>query len=171
MSLSSVRALENPLVTILDVDFDRLEALAAAGESSGHPVAGFLAAELDRAVIRPAGAVAPNIVRMNARVAFRIDGRRDVQVRTLVYPEEYAQRADRDECISVLTPLGAALLGLKAGTGMAYMAPGGTEHHVDVVAVLQDDPADATGPAADGPGDAMRRSFQPHDDDPGPRAA
>src|SRR5690606_41420107 len=70
-----------------------------------------------------------DLVRMNARVAFRIDGRRDVQVRTLVYPEEYAQRADRDECISVLTPLGAALLGLKAGTGMAYMAPGGTEHH------------------------------------------
>ena len=137
MSIITDRALYSPLVTILDLDFDRLDELASAGKTAGYAAAKFLATELDRAVIRQANEIGPNVVRMNSRVAFRIDGRHDVQVRTLVYPDEYARRVDRSDCISVMTPVGAALLGLKVGTGMRYETANGMNQYVGVVAILQ----------------------------------
>lgn len=137
MSIITDRALRSPLVTILDLDFNPLDELASAGKTAGIAAAEFLATELDRAVIRPANEIGPNVVRMNSRVAFRIDGRHDVQVRTLVYPDEYARRTDRSDCVSVLAPVGAALLGLQVGTGMRYEAANGAKQYVGVVAILQ----------------------------------
>ena len=136
MSIAVVRAQGGPLVTVADADFDRLDALASAGELAGHPIAEFLATELERAVIRPADEIGPNIVRMNSRVAFRIGARRDVEVRTLVFPEEYARRGDSGDCVSVMTPLGAALLGMRVGTGMRYETADSTTQYVTVAAVL-----------------------------------
>ncbi len=151
MSIAAVRAQRSPLVTIADTDFDRPDALALAGEFAGHSVADFLAAELDRAVIRPADEIGPNIVRMNSQVAFRIGARRDIEVRTLVYPEEYARRRDRGDCVSVMTPLGAALLGLRVGTSVSYEAANSTTQRVTVVAVLhQPDAAERGSAAGDG---------------------
>lgn len=174
MLTTIARPIGNPMVTILDVDFDRLEALAAAGEASGHPAAAFLATELERAVVRPAGEIGPGIVRMNSRVSFRIDGR-DMHFRTLVYPEEYVRRAGQDDCVSVMTPLGAALLGLRVGAGMDYATAGGTKQHVTVVAVLQadgdDGPASVAGPDGDGAPRRSRGSRRHGNDEPGPTAA
>lgn len=132
----AVRTQRRPLVTMADIDFDRLDVIALAGEGAGHPVASFLAAELERAVIRPVDEIGPNIVRMNSRVAFRIGTRRDIDVRTLIYPEEYVRRSDRSDCVSVMTPLGAALLGLRVGASMSYETIIGTTQYVTVVAVL-----------------------------------
>ncbi|MCI0429676.1 MAG: GreA/GreB family elongation factor [Rhodospirillales bacterium] len=176
MSIAVVRAQSSPLVTIADADFDRLDALASAGELAGHAVAGFLAAELERAVIRPADEIGPNIVRMNSRVAFRIGTRRNIEVRTLVYPEEYAQRGDRGECVSVMTPLGTALLGLRVGTRMSYEAANSTTQYVTVAAVLhQPDTVERVSAGGDGR-DILAvpvRESRDHwnDDDPGPAAA
>jgi regulator of nucleoside diphosphate kinase len=175
MSFTVVRALRSPLVTIVDADFDRLDALALAGERAGNPVARFLAAELERAVIRPADGIGPNIVGMNSRVAFRIGTRRDIEVRTLVYPEEYARRGDRGDCISVMTPLGAALLGLRVGTSVSYEAAKSTMQRVTVVAVLHQPDAVQRASAGDdrdwvaAPGRESRDHWK--DDDPGPAAA
>jgi regulator of nucleoside diphosphate kinase len=176
MSIAVVRAQRRPLVTIVDADFGRLHALALAGEFAGNPVAGLLAAELERAVIRPADEIGPNIVRMNSRVAFRIGTRRNIEVRTLVYPEEYARRGDRGECVSVMTPLGAALLGLRVGTSMSYEAANSTTQRVIVAAVLHQPDAVERGSAAGDGGDrvaAPARESRDHwnDDDPGPAAA
>lgn len=172
MSIAIARTLDSPLVTILDVDFDRLAALASAGETAGFPAAEFLATELERAVVRPASGIGSGIVRMNARVAFRINDRPDVRVRTLLYPEEYAQRRDQDDCISVMTPLGAALLGLGVGTGMSYETANGTKHYVSVVAVLQQpDPAGQAAAGKDAAMPATKSRHPSHDDDSGPTAA
>lgn len=176
MFIAVVRAQGSPLVTIADADFDRLDALALAGEFAGHPAAGFLAAELERAVIRPADEIGPNIVRMNSRVAFRIGTRRDIEVRTLVYPEEYARRGDRGECVSVMTPLGAALIGLRVGTSMSYEAANSTTQRVTVAAVLhQPDAVEHESAGGDGRNilAAPARESRDHwnDDDPGPAAA
>ena len=80
MSIAVVRAPGGPLVTVADADFDRLDSLALGGQLAGHPAAGFLAAKLERAVIRPTDEIGPSIVRMNSRVAFRIGSRRDMVV-------------------------------------------------------------------------------------------
>jgi len=176
MSIAVPRAERDPLVTIADADFDRLDELASAYEAAHDPVADFLAAELDRAVVRPSDEIGPNIVRMNSRVAFRIGSRRDVEVRTLVYPDEYARRRSHDDCLSVMTPLGAALIGLRVGSSMSYETGNGTAQHVTVEAVL-DQPAaaesEATGIEVRGRATpAARRSRDPrNDDDPDPAAA
>jgi regulator of nucleoside diphosphate kinase len=67
--------------------------------------------ELDRAVIVPSAQVPPDVVTMNSRVLYvdRTAGtRRSVR---LVYPH----RADGLGLVSVTSPLGTALLGLRAG--------------------------------------------------------
>jgi regulator of nucleoside diphosphate kinase len=175
MSIAVVRPQRSPLVTIADADLDRLDSLASAGELAGHSVAEFLATELERAVIRPADKIGPNIVRMNSRVAFRIGTRRDIEVRTLVYPEEYVRRADHGDCVSVMTPLGAALLGLRVGSGMSYEAAHSTTQHVTVVAVLhRSDAVERGSTACDCDSVAVPARDSRHhwnDDDPGPTAA
>jgi regulator of nucleoside diphosphate kinase len=176
MSIAVARAKRNPLVTIADAEFDRLDALASPRGAADDPVAGFLAAELDRAIVRPADEIGPNIVRMNSRVAFRIGTRRDTAVRTLVYPEEYARQRARDDCLSVMTPLGAALIGLRVGTGMSYKTGNGATQYVTVEAVLhQPDAVERESAGIEGCGKAAPAVHRGHDpwsdDDPGPAAA
>jgi regulator of nucleoside diphosphate kinase len=176
MPIAVARAKRNPLVTIADAEFDRLDALASPRGAADDPVAGFLAAELDRAIVRPADEIGPNIVRMNSRVAFRIGTRRDTAVRTLVYPEEYARQRARDDCLSVMTPLGAALIGLRVGTGMSYKTGNGATQYVTVEAVLhQPDAVERESAGIEGCGKAAPAVHRGHDpwsdDDPGPAAA
>jgi regulator of nucleoside diphosphate kinase len=136
MSLAVVRAMRSPRIVIADTEFDRLYALASTEGFAGSPAAEFLAAELDRAIIRPADEIGTNTVRMNSRVAFRVSTRRDIEVRALVYPEDYARQRDRDDLVSVMTPLGAALIGLRVGTCMSYPTSNAPPPYVTVEAVL-----------------------------------
>lgn len=62
----------------------------------------------------------------------RIDWGFAVEVKRLVYPEDYASR--RNE-ISVLSPLGAALLGLQAGSRMLFQELNRATHVVSVESV------------------------------------
>jgi regulator of nucleoside diphosphate kinase len=169
------RAKRSPMIFIPAADHDRLSRLASVAGLCGSPVAEFLATELDRAIVRPADEIAGNIVTMNSRVAFRIGARRTIEIRTLVYPDEHAPRHPRDDCVSVMTPLGAALIGLRVGSGMAYETFDSTIQYVTVEAVIHQ-------PATDRDPDAGRddRGRGPlrarggawwNDDDPGPSAA
>jgi regulator of nucleoside diphosphate kinase len=140
-------------------DHERLCRLASVAGLAGSPVAEFLATELDRAIVRPADEIAANIVTMNSRVAYRIGARRDIEIRTLVYPDENARQASGDDRLSVMTPLGAALIGLRVGTGMTYETLESTLQHVTVEAVIHQ------------PDAPPRTRYLRNDDDPGPAAA
>mgnify|MGYP002712601061 CR=1 FL=1 len=64
----------------------------------------------------------PDVVTMNATVRFTVgDGGPTLQ-RTLVYPRDADQDAGR---LSVLAPVGSALLGLRVGQHMAWPTPAG----------------------------------------------
>ena len=177
MSIAVVRAMRSPKIVIADIEFDRLYALASAEGFAGSPTGDFLAAELDRAIIRPADEIGPNTVRINSRVAFRVGTRRDIEVRTLVYPEDYARQRDRDDLVSVMTPLGAALIGLRVGTGMSYPTGNAAPPYVTVEAVLHQPEAaerdlGVSSKQRDGITVSARQSRYPrNDDDPGPTAA
>jgi hypothetical protein len=112
---------------------------------------------------------------MNSRVAFRLGSRRDIEVRTLVYPEDYASQQARDNYLSVLTSLGAALIGLRVGTGMSYPASSSTTQHVTVEAVLHQPDGAERETAASGRRNGaspVRRTRDPwNGNDPGPAAA
>lgn len=91
-----------------------------------------LASELDRATLVPASELPAGVVRMHARIAFEDEDtgtRREVQ---LVYPEEASATEGR---ISVLAPIGAALLGLSAGDSIDWTLPTGRTARLRILSV------------------------------------
>src|SRR5690606_21776624 len=98
-------------------------------------------------VVRPERHLPPDAVRMNRRVLFRV-GRADrTESRFLVYPQQYHTTG---QYLSVLSPLGVALLGLREGSGMAFRDLGGTAQRVSVEKVVCDG-ANGVAGAATGP--------------------
>ncbi len=81
-----------------------------------------LQGELDRAVLVAGADVASDVITMNSEVRLR-DGRTDAEIRcTVVFPDSADAAEGR---ISVLAPLGAALLGYRVGDRVSFEAPGG----------------------------------------------
>jgi regulator of nucleoside diphosphate kinase len=82
-----------------------------------------LEAELDRGQVVDPGRVPKAVVTMHSRVRVRDLGDDGQETYTLVYPDD----ADINEGkLSVLAPLGTALLGARAGEVVEFDAPAGT---------------------------------------------
>jgi regulator of nucleoside diphosphate kinase len=81
-----------------------------------------LAAELDRAVIIDDDDIPPDVIRMRTRVRVGDTTSQQTEDYTLVYPWE----ADvHSNLLSVLAPLGTALLGYREGDHIDWRSPGG----------------------------------------------
>jgi len=130
-----------PPIIIGDIDLDRLTRLAAGAPAAMADAAEELLAELDRASTRVQKNMPDHIVRMGSTVTYRpAEGAaRTVQ---LVYPAEADIAQGR---ISVLTPIGAALIGLAQGQSIGWDDRSGRRHELTVVSVTQ--PAAAPLPA------------------------
>ena len=76
---------------------------------------------LDAADIVPANAITPDVVTMNSTVVYddADDGRSDTV--TLVYPDKADVTRGR---VSVLSPLGRRLIGVRAGERVSFETPG-----------------------------------------------
>ncbi|KAA0217059.1 MAG: nucleoside diphosphate kinase regulator [Leptolyngbya sp. PLA3] len=129
--------MNNRTIHVTRQDMERLRDLIASshigrgGDDRDRPYLATLAAELDRAVIVAPDEVTPDVVTMNSRIRLR-DGRR-TWIMSLVYPEN----ADPEEgSISVLAPLGAAILGCRVGQSVAFRVPGGGERTCEILSVL-----------------------------------
>ena len=81
-----------------------------------------LADELRRAKIVTPGAIPPDVVTMHSKVEYQDDVTGEVRRITLVYPGEGNPDAGR---ISVLTQVGASLIGLSEGQSMEWQGPTG----------------------------------------------
>jgi regulator of nucleoside diphosphate kinase len=82
-----------------------------------------LDSELDRARVVSADEIPPDVVTMNSQVALRdLDTGEDI-VMTLVFPHEANVDARK---VSVLAPLGTAVLGYRAGDVIEWQVPAGT---------------------------------------------
>lgn len=133
------QAMRQPLDTaaihVSEHDLARLHAVIEHyGAGRDAAAADQLAAELDRAVVVPAGAVPPDLVTMHSRVVFEDETgkRREVE---LVFPWEADPSRGR---VSVLAPVGSALLGLSAGQTIDWPLPGGRTAELTIVAVAHD---------------------------------
>ena len=93
----------------------------------------FLIRELMRAVVVTDEEVPADVVTMRSRVSFRDDDKATSETVTLAYPGELHLYED---ALSVLTPLGAALLGLSAGQSISYPKPQGGLRTIIVTKVL-----------------------------------
>lgn len=81
-----------------------------------------LAAELDRAVVVDPSRMPADAVTLESRVTFEEERSGAVREVTLVYPTSADASAGR---ISVLAPIGAALLGLRTGDRIEWPLPDG----------------------------------------------
>jgi len=122
-----------PPITMSSLDHQRLERLLESDAVQRMPGIDALAAEIDRAtVVRPQD-VPPDVVTMNSTIRFRDDSNGQEFELTLVYPND----AGQPESISILAPVGSALLGLSVGQSIAWQVPGGRELDLRVLAVVR----------------------------------
>lgn len=120
-----------PAITMTRSDQQGLLRLAESYSTRNPAVADQLFAELDRARVVDDGRIAADIVRMGSNLRFTTDAGEDRSV-TLVFPGE----ADIAEGkISILTPIGAALIGLSAGQSIDWTARDGRTHRLTVESV------------------------------------
>jgi len=123
-----VRTRSVPQIIVSNADYERLTDLATASLERLPEVANELLSEMDRAKVVQDGSVPPNVVRMGSTVTFKSD---DSNTRTfkLVYPAEESLDEHR---ISVMTPVGAALIGLAEGQSISWAARDGRRHELTV---------------------------------------
>ena len=119
-----------PAITLGGTEHRRLLTLAMIG--SGHTAddSDYLNHELDRARIVPDEQLPPDVVRIGSTVTYRTDD--NVRTATIVYPEQADLAAGK---ISVLSPVGAALLGLRPGQSITRMGWDGDFRTLFVLAV------------------------------------
>ena len=129
MYVDGVEGMENPPVIMTDRDWKRLRRLVNCAAALYHPVSDLLAQEIERAIVCPVDDIPDDAVTMNSRVVFRTGGGTGVESRFLVFPERYTPNG---YCVSVTSPLGAALIGLRSGSGFQYRTPDGERRHVFV---------------------------------------
>lgn len=122
------RAASLPPISVTTADFDRLSALARTPTHAAE----FLAREVGRARLIEPEAAGDALVTMNARVRYRDDVTGQERTVTLVYPGEADIEAGR---LSVLTPVGAALIGRSAGQSIEWESPSGGVRSLTVTGV------------------------------------
>ena len=117
-----------PQIIVSNADYERLTDLATASLERLPDVANELLSEMDRAKVVQDGSVPDDVVRMGSTVTFKSD---DGNTRTfkLVYPVEESLDEHR---ISVMTPVGAALIGLAEGQSISWAARDGRRHELTV---------------------------------------
>src|SRR3954462_568235 len=110
-----------------------LPAVVAAFRLRGwEPVVDFLGDELDRAELVEPAAIPRDVVTMHSCVRFVDRDTGEARTVTLVYPGEEDSRQGR---ISVVTPVGGALIGLRAGDTMPWRTPDGRTRRLSVLEV------------------------------------
>lgn len=119
-----------PKIVISEAEYNRLTGLAEAAMERSPAAAESLLAGMDRAVITTPGKLPADVVRMGSTVT--LEGHEGPQQIMLVYPGEADIAAGR---ISVLTPLGAALIGAKAGQSVGWSSRDGRRLAAKIAAV------------------------------------
>ena len=122
-----------PNIYVTTHDYERLSALADSYRARrGGPLVDFLLDELERAELIPATELAPKVVTMNSRLRIMDPDAGEARTVTLVYPGEEDSLRGR---VSVLTPLGTALLGLPEGARMEWRTLDGRSKGIAVLEV------------------------------------
>ena len=122
-----------PAIIINEFDAERIDRLLEQPAYANSPVANALNDELDRAQMCAPEAMPHDVVSMNSQVRFRDLTTGEERVRTLVVP---AQMTDSSSQLSVMAPVGAALLGLRTGSTIHWELPGGASTHLEVLELL-----------------------------------
>jgi regulator of nucleoside diphosphate kinase len=119
-------------ITLSRLDVERIEHLLVAPGLHDSPVAGRMRAEIDRAEIVEPRDMPADVVSMNSSADCVDESSDKHYTLTLVYPKEADADAGR---ISVLAPVGSALLGLRVGQSIDWPGQGGRTLKLKVIAI------------------------------------
>jgi regulator of nucleoside diphosphate kinase len=126
---------DRPCIFVCRTDLEQLERLLPEMSGARTEASALLAEELERAEICEASEMPARVVRLGSRVRFRdVDSGRERTIR-LVAPADADSAEGR---ISILTPVGAALLGLPEEQPFSWRAAGGAIRSIEVLQVLDD---------------------------------
>ncbi len=125
------RARRKPVIKISTSDRSKLIAFANAMAERNPEVAEELLLELDRARVVADSAIPDDVARMGSAVTFKPDTG-EAKTVTLVFPGDADIAQGK---ISILTPIGTALIGLSPGQSISWMARDGRTHELEVLDV------------------------------------
>ncbi len=121
-----------PEITLSRLDAERLEKLLDSMGGKRFPGVDELENEIARAHVVEPTQVPPTVVTMNSSVRFKVESSDTEFSLTLVYPKDADGSSDK---ISILAPVGSALLGLNEGDEITWPAPGGKVTRVKIIEV------------------------------------
>jgi regulator of nucleoside diphosphate kinase len=124
--------MNEPSITVTERDFERLQKLLEAESNRALPGIDMLVNELDRATVVKSEEIGPDVVTMNSTVRFVDEGSNRAYELKLVYPRQAGEAGS----VSVLAPVGSALLGLAVGKKIRWQVPGGRDLRLRVVTVI-----------------------------------
>ena len=111
-----------PEITLSSLDQDRLYTLIESLPPNSFAGKDELEAELGRANVVDPTEIPSTIVTMNSTVKFTVESTKNEFELTLVYPKDVDSSG---KTISILAPVGSALLGLSQGDEIEWPKPGG----------------------------------------------
>lgn len=117
-------------------DHARLSALVQRDPATGQmrvAHAAAIEAVLDGADLMASREIPPDVVTMNSQVLVADPATQERRKFTLCYPDD---AAPADGSVSVLSPVGAGLLGLRPGATARWQRPDGAEVAAEVLEVL-----------------------------------
>ncbi len=121
-----------PELVLSSLDYDRLEQLLSRLPAT-DPARLLLEKELERGSIVEPEEMPANVVTMNSTVKIRLLKTGDESCLTLVYPKDLDASGDK---VSILAPVGSALLGLREGAEIEWPMPTGDIQPIQVLEVI-----------------------------------
>ena len=120
-----------PPLLLSRLDSERIDALLEQPVAHGINTQA-LQAELARAEIVEPDQMPGDVITMNSTARFRDEDTGDERELTLVYPKDADGSPDK---VSILAPVGSALLGLRIGATIQWPVPGGRTIRLRVLSI------------------------------------
>ncbi|MES1972934.1 MAG: nucleoside diphosphate kinase regulator [Pseudomonadota bacterium] len=121
-----------PPIHIANEDYDAIADLALRMADREPGTSRLILDELDRARLHPAGKLPENVVRLGSDVEFFDDLTGTSRRVRLVLPWQADSEA---ACLSVMTPVGTALMGMSVGQQISWPGPNGRQRTLEILQV------------------------------------
>ncbi len=131
-----------PPIFVTEPDFEALERLLDSPAVRAMPGLEALQQELDRAQVVDPADMPADVITMNSTARFMDELSGAEHRLTLVYPRDAAGGPER---VSILAPVGSALLGLAVGQSIEWQVPGGRQLRLKVLEIIHQPEADKRG--------------------------
>lgn len=119
-------------IVISSLDLQRIEELLELPAHRGSAGTDLLRAELSRANVLEPDEMPGDVVTMNSTATVADETSGETRELSLVYPRDADGSANR---ISILAPVGSAMLGLRVGQSIDWKVPGGRALHLHITGI------------------------------------